>query len=217
MSPSSPSPSHRRRPSSSRAPLRGWLIGGVLAAIIGSAAVVAVVTTAGDDDTAGLEQTRPVVVSGAPLAAFVDGQDAAIGTVAPAISGASFDGSPIDIAPGRPTLVVFLAHWCPVCQREVPILVDWAARGGVPDGATVIGVTTGTGRDRPNYPPSSWLAREGFPFPVLADSDESEVAAAFGLRSYPFFTVLDGDGRVVVRASGALDPDALTALLEQLD
>ena len=36
-------------------------------------------------------------------------------------------------ADGRPKIVVFLAHWCPHCQAEVPRLVDWFGENGVPD------------------------------------------------------------------------------------
>ena len=32
-----------------------------------------------------------------------------------------FDGAPLTIAPtGKPMLVVFLAHWCPHCNAEIP-------------------------------------------------------------------------------------------------
>ena len=213
-----PAPTSRAR-SHRRSPLNGWLVRGIVAALIAVAGIVAVVATAGSDDNnvAGLEQTRPVAITGTALPAFGDTpSDPAIGTTAPTLTGASFDGTPLAVQPGTPTLVVFLAHWCPHCQREVPVLTEWAANGGVPDGVNVIGVATSTTSQRPNYPPSAWLEREHFPFPVIADSATYDAATAFGLTSYPYFVALDSKGRVVTRASGEIDPNALTAMLANL-
>jgi cytochrome c biogenesis protein CcmG/thiol:disulfide interchange protein DsbE len=202
------------------APLSGWLVGGIIAAVIAVAAVVAVTATAGGDEasTDGIEQTRPVTITGDALPAFDDTRpDDAVGLDAPVLSGASFDGTPVAVEPGAPTLVVFLAHWCPHCQREVPVLTEWADNGGVPDGVRVVAVATSTGSDRPNYPPSEWLEREGFPFPVLADSSTFEAATAYGLTSYPYFVVVGSDGRVVARASGEIAPEALSTLLDSVE
>ena len=142
--------------------------------------------------------------------------DPAIGVVAPSLAGQEFDGTPIDVKPGAPTLVIFLAHWCPHCQREVPVLTQWEQAGGVPDGVDVIGIATATDPALPNYPPSKWLADENFPFPVMVDSEASDAAIAYGLSGYPYFVVLDASGQVVQRASGEIDPATLTPVLESL-
>ena len=196
-----------------------WLIVGVVAVVVVIAAVVAIVASGGNDTktAAGIEETRPVTVSGTPLPSFVStSDDPAVGTVAPTLTGASFDGTPVTVKPGKPTVVVFLAHWCPHCQREVPVLTQWAADGGVPAGMDVIGVATGTTPDRPNYPPSDWLEREKFPFPVMADSSDYDAANAYGLSAFPYFVVLDSKGQVVSRASGELDPTTLTTMLQSV-
>jgi thiol-disulfide isomerase/thioredoxin len=198
--------------------ISGWLIAGVAAMVVVIAAAIAIVST-GDDKPAdaGVSETRPVEVSGTALPTYAAGvTDAAVGAVAPTLSGQQFDGTPIDVTPGRPTLVIFLAHWCPHCQREVPVLTQWEADGGVPEGVDVIGVATATDPALPNYPPSQWLADENFPFPVMADSATSDAAIAYGLSGYPYFVLLDADGKVVQRASGEIDPATLTPLLESL-
>jgi thiol-disulfide isomerase/thioredoxin len=182
-------------------------------------AVIAIVAS-GDNETpaAGIEQTRPVTIDGEPLPELTDSPtDPAVGQTAPTLTGAGFDGTPISVAPGNPTVLVFLAHWCPHCQREVPVLTEWAGQGGVPDGVDVIGIATATNADRPNYPPSQWLQREQFPFPVIADNETYDAATAFGLSGFPFFVVLDSEGKVVERASGELDPTTLTAMLAELN
>lgn len=202
-------PDHRRS-------LSGWMIAGIGAAVVALAAIVAIVSTSDDTPASipGLSQTQPVEVSGSPLPTFDSGTpDSAVGAVAPTLTGSAFDGSPITVTPGRPTLLIFLAHWCPHCQREVPVLTQWQASGGVPEGVDVIGIATGTRSSSPNYPPSQWLAKEHFPFPVMADNDAFAAAAAFGLSVYPYFVLLDSNGKVVQRASGEIDPASLTPLL----
>jgi thiol-disulfide isomerase/thioredoxin len=65
-------------------------------------------------------------------------------------------------------VVVFVAHWCPHCQAEVPRIVALAKAGKV--SVPIVGVATGTDASAPNYPPSAWLQREGWPYPVLVDT-----------------------------------------------
>ena len=161
-----------------------------------------------------VDEIGAVTVDGAALPSFEGGDDSALGMQAPTLSGVTFDGSPVTIAPGKPTLVVFVAHWCPHCQREVPRLVEWQAAGGVPAGMDVVAVATATNPDRDNFPPSAWLAVEGWPYPVLLDDSESSAAIAYGLSAYPFFTVLDAGGKVVLRDTGELDTDDLTQRIE---
>ncbi len=162
-----------------------------------------------------LQETQPVTVTGAQLPVLSEGK--ALGATAPTISGASFDGTPITIGPGRPTLVVFLAHWCPHCQTEASALVQWAKAGEAPAGLDVIGVATATTAQRDNYPPSEWLAREGWPWPVMADSSSADALFAMGGDAFPFFVLLDADGTVVARESGELDPSDLSdAIAEAL-
>ncbi len=98
----------------------------------------------------------------------------------------------------------------------MPALTEWAAADGVPEAVDVIGVATATTPDRPNYPPSKWLKDERFPFPVLADDAAGSAAKAFGLTGYPFFTLLDAQGRVVARTSGEVEVERLSELLSSV-
>ena len=68
----------------------------------------------------------------------------------PTLTGQSlFDGSDMTIAPtGKPQAIVFLAHWCPHCQAEVPRIVALAKAGKL-DGIDVVGVATGRRTDSP--------------------------------------------------------------------
>ena len=180
--------------------------------------IVAVVASRGSDDSgvpAGVEQTRTVDVTGTDLPKLTStSADAAVGTPSPVVQGATFTGEPVEIGtPGTPQLVMFVAHWCPHCQREVPVVTRWLDEAGPPAGVELRAVATATSADRPNYPPSKWLDQEGWPVTTLADDGDGTVARAFGLSGFPFFVVLDGQGTVVARNSGELTIDEIEAML----
>ena len=145
--------------------------------------------------------------------------DSAVGMAAPKIRASYFSDEEvlIDTADGRPRVVVFLAHWCPRCQAEVTSLVPWFAANSVPDGVDVIGVSTGVDEGAPNYPPSEWLLREEWPIPVLRDSAQADIAAAYGLTGYPFLVAIDSDGEVLSRSSGGTSIAEWEAILAAVD
>ena len=190
-----------------------WLIGSIAAAIA-IAAIVAVATQSSSDDVVtGVEEFNSVEVSGDPLPQYSDStSDTAIGMTAPTLTGKGFTGNTIVTSPGAPTLLVFLAHWCPHCQREVPLLVQWNRDGLVPSGLDVIAIATSSDPASPNFPPSEWLAREEFPplWPVMTDSGEKTAANAMGVSGFPFFVLLDSNGKVALRISGEIEMQALT-------
>ncbi len=198
-------------------------------AVVALAAVLAFVFGGGDDDSVttgdaaeesvvtvpgGVApgETQPVTVTGSPLPPLADsGDDDAIDLAAPALDGYDFEGAPVEIAPGTtPKMLVFLAHWCPHCNREIPRLLEWQASGRVPDGLEIIAVTTAVDSNADNYPPSEWLPEMGWTWPVLADSEGQDAAEAYGVTGFPYFVVVGTDGTVKVRFSGELE-------IEQLD
>ncbi|NND02580.1 MAG: TlpA family protein disulfide reductase, partial [Acidimicrobiia bacterium] len=157
-------------------------------------------------------------VAGSPLPAFSrDGADNAIGVVAPTVTGVDLNGATIQIGgTGRPTAVVFLAHWCPHCQREVPQVQGWIdATGGV-SGVDIVSVASSTDSTRDNYPPSDWLQREGWTQPVLADDPRNTAMAAFGGTAFPFWVFLNADGTVEARVAGSTDITTLEGLLQSI-
>jgi cytochrome c biogenesis protein CcmG, thiol:disulfide interchange protein DsbE len=138
--------------------------------------------------------------------------DPAVGMTAPRVTATGSDGQPVVIGPGRPTIVLFLAHWCPHCQAEVPVVQDWVDGGHLPAAIDLVSVSTAIDPAAPNYPPEAWLSREGWTAPVIVDGDR-RVATAYGLSAFPYWTVLDAQGRVVLRLTGELTVDQLNALV----
>ncbi|MEY4025351.1 MAG: hypothetical protein RL278_697 [Actinomycetota bacterium] len=201
-----------------------FIVGAIIAIVIGGAAIVAISSSSSKSDvaTGAVSEFSDITVTGDALPAFDSvstAVDTAIGMPAPVISGKGFTGTSITTeGTGTPMLLLFLAHWCPHCQREVPLLVQWEKDGKTPTGIDVIAVATGTDPANPNYPPSEWLAREQFPalWPVIADSKDKAAANAFGLSGYPYFVLVDAQGNVFKRASGEVSMDDLTAMINQM-
>jgi len=202
------------------------ILGIAIAAIVVVALVIAVAAGSDDDDTAtsgdngtgsDAATTGTVVASGTPLPQLDDpDNDPAIGMTFPTLTGVNQEGDPMTIEPdGRPKMVLFLAHWCPHCQREVPLVQKWVDDGNLPEGVDLVSVSTAIDPSRPNYPPDAWLAREGWTAQVLVDSDNS-AAEAVGLSAYPFFIAVDAEGKVAQRTSGELTTEQLDAFAAEI-
>lgn len=193
----------------------------VVAVVIAIAAAIAVFASGGDDSSSP-DTTAAIVDGGVAPAEYqkvtVDGDsldplgqdatDPALGKVAPNLSGYTFSGFPVSVKPatdGQPTLLVFLAHWCPHCNAEMPRLINWYEDGLVPDDLRVIGIGTASRKDQANWPPSEWMQSFDWPFEVMADSEVNDAGIAYGVDGYPFMVVLDKDGKVAARHSGEME------------
>ncbi len=208
-----------------------WIVIGVVVVVM-IAAVIAIAVSQSDQKVAGGGASPSggtvvpsgdlnygtVDVSGTPLAdrpSSPTAPDAAVGESIPTVTGQQFDGSAITIAPGgKPKVVMFVAHWCPHCQAEVPRIQDWLDDSGMPTDVDLYAVATGTTSTRANFPPGEWLRGKDWSVPTMVDDESFSAAKGFGLTSYPFFVVVDGSGKVVVRTSGELTQDQWDALLE---
>jgi thiol-disulfide isomerase/thioredoxin len=169
-------------------------------------------------DAVAAAEYQLVQAQGEMLLALEDSDnDPARGKIAPVLNGFGFDGAPLTVAPtGKPMLVVFLAHWCSHCNAEVPRLIEWKNSGTMPADMEVFGVSTGARDDAPNWPPSQWVVDKGWPWPVMADSEDQNAALAFGVSGYPGMILLDGNGKVLARRSGEASIEELKAWTQEL-
>lgn len=192
-----------------------WVIAAVVA-VVAFAAIIAIALSQESDSSSRGGETAEVTVTGEPLPLFDADPTAAQGSPAPELEGTSLDGDPISITnDGRAKLIGFFAHWCPHCQAEVPVIVDWIDDGNLPDDVDFYGVSTSVSAARGNYPPSKWFDDEGWTIPTMKDSSSSTAHLAFGAGGFPFWVVVDADGNVVTRTSGELSADQITGLVEQ--
>ena len=207
-----------------------FVIAAVLVVVAVAAVLAIVLTRSSDDADDGASPTTSapatdggdevvygtVTVEGAALPEFTGEPDSAIGTEAPTLMGTTYDGTPMEIVPGEggPMMVVFLAHWCPHCNEEVPLLLEWRDSGGIPDELQIFGVSTAVNEERPNFPPAAWLADVDWDWPTLADDAELSAFTAYGGTGFPYFVVLGADGTVRARNGGELPIEALDALVQ---
>jgi peroxiredoxin len=138
---------------------------------------------------------------------------------APDITLLTIDGEQLPLADlrGKPLLVTFWSTTCSSCISEMPHLIA-LYKDLAPLGLEIVAVAM-------NYdPPSQVLAMRKarrIPYPVALDIN-ADAARAFGnVRGTPTSFLIDADGRVVYRKTGALNTDRLRrdiqAMLEQRD
>jgi len=167
-------------------------------------------SSAGDAPSGEFEpgQVQPVTISGTFLTPLAGGTDAAVGAIAPEVTGFGFDGHPVTFSNGAPRAVLLLAHWCPHCQAEVDELSAYLTDHNLPDGVEIETISTWVDPGRGNYPPSKWLNGVSWPFTVLADDESFTAANAFGLSGTPMWVFIDANGVVVERVS-RIGPETL--------
>jgi thiol-disulfide isomerase/thioredoxin len=196
----------------------------VVLVVVGIAGAVALGTSGGSSETStdtvvtvpgGVQpaEYQKVSATGGLLAPLPEsGADTETGKSVAVLKGYDLQGRPISIDPageGKATLVVFLAHWCQFCNREIPVLNKWRESGEVPTGLRVVGITTGSKADQANWPPSKWLTAMKWPFEVMADSEAQEAARAYGVGGYPFMAFVGANGKITARTSGEVPVEQL--------
>lgn len=195
----------------------GWLFPAVIIGVVVVGIIAVILVASGSKDSGSnadgggttknaVEVAAEVSTGGTPLPDFAGvTKDPALGMTAPTLGSVDFRGRNVEVggATGSPYALVFLAHWCPHCQAEVPRLVSLAKNGSI-EGVEVIGVATGTSEANPNYPPSAWMAREDWPFGLMVDDASFTAASEYGLTSYPYLVFVDAKGAVVGRVSGEI-------------
>jgi thiol-disulfide isomerase/thioredoxin len=181
--------------------------------------VVVAILLSPDQPAAAANEFGAVTITGEPLLPFAGNPltDPSVGAPAPEVVGAGFDGTPISISnDGRPKVILFLAHSCPHCQREVPAIERYLAENDFPEGVDFVSVATASSPDLPNWPPSAWLAREGWSIPTLVDDEAFSALRAFGQGGFPFYVFVDRNGLVAYRLSGEQEPSTLAELMQSL-
>ena len=134
-----------------------------------------------------------------------------IGTQAPVFELVSLDDETVNLAElrGKPVLINFWATWCQPCIAEHPVLIDGARR--YRDRAHFLGVIYQDEREKIER----FMAVRGRWGSTLVDPD-SRVALAYGVYGAPETFILDRDGKIVEKVTGAMSPGHLDAVLRPL-
>ena len=104
--------------------------------------------------------------------------------------------------PGQPTLLMFWAPWCNVCQRELPLLEQFY-RESRPAQLRMLSI--GFADSRTNVEAFVKARPNVFVFPTAYDEDRW-VANAFKINATPTYVLVDARGNVVLvhRGGGLL-------------
>lgn len=195
---------------------------GLIIGIVGGVVVLLLVAAVMLGNTEIGAEYGEVTIEGESLTLMPQGtplDESASGQTPPNLTGVDFDNETvaIDYADGRAKAVVFLAHWCPHCQEEVPRVQAWLdATGGNPN-VDIYSVSTSMNSGRDNYPPSEWLENEGWTVPVIRDDQQNSALISHGAGGFPFWVFTNSDGTVAVRTSGQLSIEQLETILNALN
>lgn len=131
-------------------------------------------------------------------------------------AGTTYDGEEFAAADARGGVLVVNVWYasCPPCRKEAPELQaiheDYADQG-----VSFIGVNV---RDEAG-PAQAFEERYGITYPSIPDLDASVMYALRGQvapNAVPSTLVLDTEGRVAARVSGAADPSVLRAMIDRV-
>ena len=195
---------------------KNFIIAGAVIFVLGLAIAIGV-TLSSEPVAAGLPEGE-TTVTGDLLPEFSGENDdnIALGLAAPIFSAPNENSEIVTLEKnGNAKALLFLAHWCGYCQKEVPIVQRVINTIGVPDGVEVIAIATSIDRGRENYPPQKWLDEEGWSETQLYDLDK-EIGSAYGLNAFPYWVFLDKDLNVIARRTGNLPEETVGGLLLQL-
>ena len=100
---------------------------------------------------------------------------------------------------GQPTLLIFWAPWCKVCQKELPLLSQFSQKEK-PTQLRMVSV--GFSDLRGNVEGYVKAHPDAFAFPTAFDVD-NDVAQAFKVTATPTLVLLDAQGNIVLTHRGA--------------
>ena len=197
-----------------RKPLnKNFIIAGAVVLVIGLAVAIGVSLVDEPLDGNLPEGETTITGQGLPEYAGDNDDNVARGLDAPIFSGPNENSEIVSLEKnGSAKVLLFLAHWCGFCQKEVPIVQEYIDIIGIPQGVEIIAVATSIDRSRDNYPPHDWLEREGWSEIQIYDVDR-DIGTAYGVNSFPYWVFLDKDLKIVARRTGNLPQDQVGQLL----
>ncbi|CAN2218327.1 TrxA Thiol-disulfide isomerase and thioredoxins [Candidatus Nanopelagicaceae bacterium] len=155
----------------------------------------------------GASKAEESYISGDGAVTFINSSDR---IAAPAISGMTLLGTNYTYSVGKVAIVNVWASWCSPCRAEEPAL---SALAGMYPEVPFIGILT---RDNP-VNAEAFVRKRNVPYPTLIDD-----SILIGFRkslpanAIPSTVVIDKNGKVAARISGAVTVSSLKDLIEKV-
>ena len=130
----------------------------------------------------------------------------------PPVSGATLDGSHLDLSTltGRVVVLNDWASWCAPCRDEVPALVSLARTAPTADVAVV-----GLNVDDDPAAAAAFAHELGMTYPSIVDPDGAILRTIPGVppSALPSTVIIDRQGRIAARIVGPVDPATLPGIV----
>ncbi|MGM9589049.1 MAG: redoxin domain-containing protein [Faecousia sp.] len=125
------------------------------------------------------------------------------------------DGNAIKLSDfrGKPVILNFWASWCGPCKMEMPDFEEKYQEYGEKIQFLMLNQTDGSRETVDSA--SSFIAEQGYTFPVYFDSDWSG-AAAYGVNAVPVTYFIDAEGNFVAWKQGTLSVETLQQGIDML-
>ena len=144
--------------------------------------------------------------------------DPEIGKAAPEISGTNLQNDkPVALSDfqGKATLVTFWAHWCPFCQKELPVIQQVYEQDKDKYNFLTVSVNEGQQPAKPEFADTeAFMKTNGVTMPTIRD-DEDTIGKAWNITSYPTLYVVTPDGKVAQKLTGAQTAAEIDAALAE--
>ena len=111
-----------------------------------------------------------------------------------------------DFLGDKPVFLNFWASTCSPCKQEMPDIQALYEQYG--DQIHFVLVNVGSAMNDTREKAESYLAEQGFTFPVYYDVDYQAITA-YGINSFPFSIFIDAQGNLVTYGQGMLSAELL--------
>jgi thiol-disulfide isomerase/thioredoxin len=131
---------------------------------------------------------------------------------APKFNAISLDGEKFnnESIKGKAVLIEFWATWCPYCRRDQPA-IDAILEENQPQGLIVLAVDVKESRKKvQNYLEKSPRACK------VVLMDDTNLTAMFAAKAFPFYVLIDQNGKIAGTHKGTAGEDGLRRMLRKV-
>ncbi|WP_096199047.1 TlpA disulfide reductase family protein [Bacillus sp. FJAT-45350] len=111
---------------------------------------------------------------------------------------------------GKTVILNFFASWCPPCQEEMPVVVDFSKKINQKEDAVFLGINM-THQEKSKENVTKFLEHFHADFKVLYDED-GKTMKDYQIIGIPTTVVIGKDGKVVRRINGMVTPELVEEL-----